>query len=282
MDANSSTRKLIIEHYKTYPKLQIQDILKFLFQSCFGCEHMISSLDSVTDMILKEAAAVKQQYDLPVEKLDGSYSRVHLSYLKKGLSAFTLSKLFCASARKETDGLDNLKTKIYVVRDLIQERLLPFSVEDFDRIVNKWSENGYPAIHHSDTFRNEYWPSYRVIADKYIPFLALFADIDRMLNSCSAVITSEDIYNEALLTEILLEIYNCKIINMEEISFNSEKSSNKPDDSFHQEIYKALNENKAVSYPEYNCSLFRFESAAFKTNSLIFVAGFHLISKKQI
>ena len=36
------TRALLIGHYQAYPKLQIQDIFKFLFQSAFGCEHLVS------------------------------------------------------------------------------------------------------------------------------------------------------------------------------------------------------------------------------------------------
>ncbi|MGB4627107.1 MAG: hypothetical protein WBI36_04815, partial [Erysipelotrichaceae bacterium] len=89
MTNHSSTKKLLIEHYKKYPKLQIQDLFKFLFQSSFGCEHMISSLDFVTNYIIKEASTIEQKNIHLVEQLDGSYSRVHLSYLKKGLSPYT-------------------------------------------------------------------------------------------------------------------------------------------------------------------------------------------------
>ena len=38
------TRQHLISHFGAYPELQTEDIFKFLFQSTFGCEHMISSL----------------------------------------------------------------------------------------------------------------------------------------------------------------------------------------------------------------------------------------------
>ena len=45
-------------HCQTYPKLQVQDILKFLHQSTFGCEHLVSSLETATEYIEKEYATL--------------------------------------------------------------------------------------------------------------------------------------------------------------------------------------------------------------------------------
>ena len=38
-----STKSRLTAHFNTYNKAQIIDIFKFLHQSCFGCEHMISN-----------------------------------------------------------------------------------------------------------------------------------------------------------------------------------------------------------------------------------------------
>ena len=83
------TEKLLIQHYKTYPKLQIQDIFKFLYQSTFGCEHFITSAEAVTTYIQKEYDAVCPTGTPLVEELDGAYYRVPLSYLKHGMRAET-------------------------------------------------------------------------------------------------------------------------------------------------------------------------------------------------
>ena len=50
----SKTSKLLISHYNNFPKMEIQDMLKYIFQSSFGCEHMISSQDFATDYIKKD------------------------------------------------------------------------------------------------------------------------------------------------------------------------------------------------------------------------------------
>ena len=48
------TRLMLLEHYHKYPKLQIQDIFKFIYQSSFGCEHLVTDLVGATEYIKKE------------------------------------------------------------------------------------------------------------------------------------------------------------------------------------------------------------------------------------
>lgn len=261
MNEHLRTRKLLIEHYKRYPKLQIQDILKFIFQSSFGCEHMISSLDFVTDYILKEVSTIKQIDNCFIEQLDGSYSRVHLSCLKNGLSADTLGKLFYASAKKEDKGLENLIQKLDVIKDLILEGLLPFSIEDFNSKLNEWSIKSYPALHHSNIFREEYNPSYRVIADKYIPFISLFTEIDKILEKSSAVIIINDknLNKAQTLIDTLLEIYNCSFISRDELISNCEN------------YYIELNQHEIIIFQELNCNLIAVDLPILKNKKLTII-----------
>lgn len=258
MDKNSKTKNLLIKHYKKYPKLQIQDILKFLFQSSFGCEHMISSLDFVTDYITKEASSIEQKNAYLVEQLDGKYSRVNLLYLKKGLSPYTLGKLFYASAKKEVNGLEKLKDQLIAVKELIHDGSLPFSIEDFYTAVNEWSHKGYPAIHHSKIFRDEYSPSYRVIANRYIPFLPLFSEIDKIQVNSSALIIIHDNINKKTNTmiETLLEIYDCKIINNVDNNMNQQNNNTQTLINY---------------YSKFKCSLFSVKSAGSKTETLTII-----------
>ena len=75
------TKELLINHYKQYPKMEIQDMLKFIFQSSFGCEHMVSSEDFAIDYIKKEYASMVKGDKPLTDALDGEYSRVSLSIL---------------------------------------------------------------------------------------------------------------------------------------------------------------------------------------------------------
>ena len=172
MDKNTKTRELLIEHYTRYPKMQIADLFKLLHQSSLGCEHMVSSLDTAINYISREYQAMVHRSDLLIERLDGEYSRVHLSCMDKGVSAEELGRLFYLSARKEEHGRESLIKKLEVAKELVRDGVLPFSEEAFQKAVDEWEKLGYPAIHHSNVFREEYHPAYRVIANERLGDLA--------------------------------------------------------------------------------------------------------------
>ncbi len=169
-----TTSEQIIRHYKKYPKLEIIDLFKYLYQSSFGCEHHISSPERVLEYINSELTKVEKQ-EWMVDALDGNYSRVHLSSVMNNLTPEILAKYFSMSAKNEQNGKAALIKKVNVARDMIKEGLLPFSISDFDLMLDKWQKADYPPIHHSDSFRREYAPAYRVIANDFLPLLYSYA-----------------------------------------------------------------------------------------------------------
>lgn len=168
---SENTRNLLIEYCKKYPELQLQDLFKFIYQSAFGCEHLVSSLDNVVKNIKSEYEIVKPNNDPVIEVLDGNYCRVPLSFINKGVSAEKIGELFFLSAKNEPDGFNNLVSILEIVKDLIDDQLLPFDKQNFETALSNWQENNYQPLHHSDIFKKKYSPSYRVVAKEFVPIL---------------------------------------------------------------------------------------------------------------
>jgi uridine kinase len=198
------------------------------------------------------------------DKLDGAYTRVYLSALSRGLSAETLARLFCLSAKKEPDGKELLEEKLQVARELIADRSLPLDIEDFDQKLADWLSAGYPAIHHSDAFRSEYRPAYRVIADRYAEFLALFTEIDKLLSGGSAIVTLEggSASGKSTLAEILCEVYDCNVFHADDFFLRPEQRTperfaeiggNLDRERFYDEIIVPLTKNETVTYRPFDC-----------------------------
>ena len=208
---NETTRRCLILHAQAYPRLQIQDLFKYLHQSAFGCEHLVASLQRAVDYIEREFAACATDPRALVEPLDGAYSRVSLVYLREGLRAETLGKLFCASARYEPSGMADLQEKLAVAETLVRKGELPFSAEAFEGARREWEAQGYPAVRHSETFRASYAPAYRVIANRYVPLLPLWAKIDRRLDTgdLAIILSGGDEILRAMLLETLEMLYPC-------------------------------------------------------------------------
>lgn len=174
------TRLRLLEHFNTYPALQTEDVFKYLFQSAFGCEHLVASEEAVLTYIQREYQTVSAAASSAVEPLDGEYSRVPLSCLHTGLSPKTLARLFCLSAKEEADGKASLEQKIEVAKELVAEDALPLDRDEFMQKLAAWQALGYPAMHHSNAFRSAYKPAYRVIANRYAQLLPLFAQAGAM------------------------------------------------------------------------------------------------------
>ena len=272
MENSEKTRSLLIKHYKAYPELQIQDVFKFLYQSSFGCEHLISSLERVTDYIAKEYNAVQSGNDIQIEQLDGNYSRVHLSYLKGGISVDTFGKLFFLSAKKEVNALANLEKKLEVAKNLVLDGLLPFSVYEFENAVNQWKNNGYHAISHSDIFRGKYKPSYRLIANEYIPFLPLFAELDKRISMGRVRLAVEggSASGKTTLSKLLESLYDCTLFHMDDFFLQPEQRTaerfaeiggNVDRERFLNEVLQPLKRGDIINYRRFNCQNMKIEKA---------------------
>ena len=259
------TRELILEHYRKYPRLQIQDIFKFLYQSSFGCEHLVSELDTVTDNIQKEYENKKAQGGELFDELDGEYCRVHLCALDRGLSAKTLGKLFCASAKDTGGGTSELERKLTVARELVYSGDILLDPCEFDSEACEWRASGYVALHHSLEFCECYAPSYRVISSRYVPYLQLFSKIDTRLSEgeLTLAIDGGSASGKTTLSEMLGELYDSNVFHMDDFFLRPEQRTaeryaevggNVDRERFLDEVLIPLKRKQSVGYRRFDCS----------------------------
>lgn len=263
MQQRERTRRSLIQHDQNYPRLQTEDVLKFLHQSAFGCEHLASSLASATASVCREYAEGVHQEE--IVRLDGAYSRVPLSYLDHGLDAQTLAKLFMASAKNEPNGKQLLENKLDVAQELVRAGKLPFSPAEFERAVEEWKAAGFPAVHHSDEFRRAYRPAYRVISNDYLPFLPLLAKLDQLLKERPIVVAVEggSASGKTTVSARLAEWYDANVFHMDDFFLRPEQRTperyrevggNLDRERFLAEVLIPLSQNEPIRYRRFDCS----------------------------
>jgi hypothetical protein len=252
------------KHCGDYPGLQVQDLFKFLFQSALGCEHLVTDRDAALAYILREYGRVDPQADPRIDRLAGGYSRVHLSWLNRGLTPETLTGLFLASSKTEPEGRARLEDLIVTVREMIRRGEIPLELDEFEEKLTAWRAMGCPAIHHSEAFREIYAPAYRVIANRYANFLPLFAKIDMMLRDGPVILAIEggSASGKSTLAEALREIYGCGVIHTDDFFLRpeqrtaerlSEVGGNLDRERFLDEVLPALTHGEAVRYRPFDC-----------------------------
>lgn len=266
MTDRENTTSLLCEHISKYPEAKVEDIFKFLHQSTFGCEHLVSSFETALSRINSELESLNVPRSQLVEKLDGDFSRVSLSCIKNDLKSETLARLFLLSSLEPKEDTTSLEARLNVTRDMIKEGVLPFSLDEFEEKRAKWRKKGYPALHHSDKFRNEYHPAYRVISNKYVAFLPLFAAIDKKLRDERVILAIEggSASGKSTLGEMLRSIYDCTVFHMDDYFLPPEKRTKERLDEiggnvdyerFDAEILTPLkNGEKVIKYRRFDCS----------------------------
>ena len=276
------TADRIRKQIASYPEMQIKDLFKFLYQSAFGCEHMISSPDKVKERIVSEFESIKTRDTDLVIPLDGDYSRVSLSWLDKRMSADTLGEIFTLSAKKEPDGIDLLKSKLEIARELIVDGALPFNINEFDNDVSAWMSDGFPAVSHSDLFRDTYLPSYRVISNRFVPFLPLLAELDKRLKQGSVTLAIEggSASGKSTLGAMLQQIYRCTLFHMDDFFLQphqrtpdrfAEIGGNVDRERFLEEVLIPHSKGEDVAYRRFNCSTLELEEPVMCTQNILTV-----------
>ena len=265
VNKNKQTHTLLMQHFQAYPLLQTEDMFKFLYQSAHGCEHLVSDEQAALHRIQNEYASMSEAVSADTDQLDGAYSRVHLGVLRKGLRPQTLTKLFCLSAQKEPDGAAQLAQKLTVAREPIGHSAISLDRTDFDQKLDAWRAQGFPAVHHSDSFRAAYHPAYRVIANQYADLLPVFTAIYKQLNKSSAIVAIEggSASGKTTLAGILQQVYGCNVFHTDDFFLRPEQRTqhrleeiggNFDRERFADEVLQPLCKEEAVHYRRFDCA----------------------------
>ena len=268
---NNQTETLLMEHYRAYPNLQIKDVFKFLHQSSFGCEHLVTDPIAAIRYICDESKECPVRRENLIEELDGDFCRVHLGILKDGLSANTLGRLFFLSAKPVEEGNSILEEKLAVFCEMVEKGMLPFTPNKVKSEIAQWKALGYPACRHSQEFRNNYFPAYRVIDKRFITFLPLLVQMDALIQKGSLTMAIEggSASGKTTLSHLLEMVYDACVFHMDDFFLRLEQRTperfaqpggNVDRERFLEEVLMPLKNKKTISYRAFDCSTLSIKS----------------------
>ncbi|MBR2041728.1 MAG: hypothetical protein IJ945_05100 [Oscillospiraceae bacterium] len=154
---------ILILHFEKYPLMTPQDAVKLCYQSAFGCGHLIKNEEFALSMLKKELDETESSFDAQLfEPIGSGYLRLNLHRAKnEGLPAEKICEIFIKSA-DEGEKTD-LEPKLKLLQKLAKEGKTPFSAEELSFFLSGY--NG-EMLSHSEIYRKEYKPAYRVITEK--------------------------------------------------------------------------------------------------------------------
>jgi hypothetical protein len=166
MASRERVEALIKEHFSRRPLMRATDAYKLLYQGVFGVGHIMS--DSAWEHLEEEAGRI-EIYDHPWEPLiedvsaDGSMVRVNLRpYLRKSLLLDNLFEAMKESAKGEGAPKDFLFAWM-VFRELAETGTVQVDQNETEELDAELNEKGCRPHHHSEVYREAYYPAYRVV-----------------------------------------------------------------------------------------------------------------------
>ena len=115
-----SAREFLLDQWARHPASRLQDLRKALYQSTFGCGHLVDDPSAAADWIRREAEHAPDCREM--EPLDGPWCRVPLGILSEGLTPETLAAAFAQSAAVPGEDIPALEDRLAVLMGLIRRR----------------------------------------------------------------------------------------------------------------------------------------------------------------
>ena len=161
-------KKILLAHTQRYPMMEPTDAVKLIYQNEFGGGHMIRDMEGCLSYLRREYRSVEKRRDVPLyEEIGNGAVRVNLAAVQAE-NLEQLGKWFISSAESWNGRMDSFLEKLDVLRALAAQGVFAFTGCELDGYLQEYEKAGYPAVSHSEGYRQLYEPAYRVVKKSYL------------------------------------------------------------------------------------------------------------------
>ena len=154
---------ILREHAKRYPLMQPTDAVKLIYQNEFGGGHLIRDEQTCLNYLRREYESVEKDASIPLyENIGNGIVRVNLAAVKTE-DLEQLGMDFIRSAAGHTGTRERFIQKLDVLRQLTAAGHFCFGMIELEDYLLDYINSGCPMVSHSEQYRQNYVPAYRVI-----------------------------------------------------------------------------------------------------------------------
>lgn len=162
---------LLNRHLTWYPRMELRDVYKLVYQGVMGSEHQISSPQGFTNYLVEEFEPLRPD---PTGRLlepirpEHSLFRINLCpYKALHQPVDLLVPALLETARSSKGELGVFKaTWIGFIQACEQGQVSIFEGGEIHEFTAWVDGLGFPAVHHSETYSLSYTPAYRLISER--------------------------------------------------------------------------------------------------------------------
>jgi dephospho-CoA kinase len=259
--------ELIKAHITRYPKMEIADAVKLLYQNEFGGGHIIKDERQSLERLESELVSLAPDLTVPLfEDIGNGYVRLNLAAAKDQISAETLNRIFVKSSNAARGNMRSFYIKLSALHRPCQNGELPFEPGELYKYILEYEKKGCPPVGHSAAYKSAYVPAYRVVLREYAVYFKLFSVIDSVLSKkprANVAIDGMSAVGKSTLGELLAGVYDANIIRTDDfflppelrtVERLGEPGGNIHYERFLSEVVEKLKKEKEFSYRAFDCS----------------------------
>ncbi|MCL2592864.1 MAG: hypothetical protein FWD82_05815 [Defluviitaleaceae bacterium] len=253
-------KDIIEKHLNNYPKMQMQDLVKLIYQSEFGCGHFVSDKVNSLKFVKEELEKTPACFETPLfENIGDRFERINFSAMKNSeLTPEIVNSLFVMSANQKTGTPEGFLQKLDMIKTSFN-----LDTDFFEKLMK---ENNFSPISHSEEYRKLYNPAYRVIYSDYKLFIPILEKIESIISKKERICITIDgrcAAGKTTLTKLLSSIYDTNVIHMDDfflpLELRSEERFKEPGGNIHyerflNEVINNIKNNNDFEYNVFDCS----------------------------
>ena len=288
---------MILMHYDKYPKMEVTDYVKLIYQSEFGCGHLIEN--EMTEFLIKYLENEINSFDDESEITEIKFDDIGngLTRINLNKNAYKIGLDNIIKAMKKTADGHNGDESIFRLRLLTLERLclqkkIPLDITILREYLKEYEANGYPVVSHGEVYKNAYNPCYRVVDINFKNYLDVFILINEKMKNKNNIIIGIDGKSgsgKTFLSNYIACFYDADIIHMDDFFLTldmrtddrfNEIGGNISYERFENEVVQNLKNKKTFTYKKYSCKDCTFyDSDEISTQKIVIIEGCYSFHK---
>lgn len=259
-----SFEKLFSEHLNKHSSIESVDVIKLCYQAAFGAEHLISNTVAAEELLKEEFKNTNAMKMDLFEKISEDVCRINISAWKyEKLPISWLFKMFVASANVENNSQEKFFEYLGCVKRILINEKPSLRFEEY--LVEYFAE-GIRAVHHSDGYRENEHPSYRLVRTEFLRLVPILKNALKHIKNdkiCVIAIDGRAASGKTTLAKLLETVLDADIIHMDDFFLPPNlRSSERLDtaggnihyERFLEEVIPYISINSDFSYRIFDCS----------------------------
>lgn len=266
------TEALLKRRLQEAPQMEPTDAVKLVYQSAFGCGHLITDRAACIRRVETELADVKPEGSASAfTPIGNGYVRLNLAApLVRRLRPERIAAMMEATAADlSRPGMreaaqEGFRRDLERLRGLALAGATPFSPEALERYLEGYCRAGCPAVSHSPGYRAAYGPAYRVVSADFATLLPVILELDRPGQITPLIVLDGRCgAGKTTLAGRLSALYAASVIHMDDFFLPwalrtperlGERGGNIHYERFAAQVLPGVGRPEAFSYQRFDCA----------------------------